>query len=122
MRVFLCASIAALLGGCVTPNQEQIGSFPTNYRALIRDHVKKAFYDPYSMRDVGIAAPQQGHVMFQQGWVVCFRANAKNRLGAYTGLKYTGYLVRNNEVLGGAEDFADCEKLTYQPFPELESR
>ena len=53
---------------------------------------------------------------------VCLRANAKNRLGAYTGLSSTGLQMTNNVVTAAFQDSPECNdgRLKYVPFPELE--
>lgn len=82
------ALISVLLTGCmVKPDQDQIGPYPYGYTETLKSYVKKHYFDPYSMRDVAHSTPIQGHLYFKQGWLVCIEANAKNRMGAYTGLK-----------------------------------
>jgi len=124
MRVFanllLVMISAAFLSACVTPNPQAIGPFPTNYRDNVISYVKDAFFDPYSIRDAEISYPQQGHLFFQQGWLTCLRANAKNRLGGYTGRKVVALLINNGRVVQSMSDAPLCNQVSYQGFEELE--
>ncbi len=89
------------------------------------------------MRDAQIAAPKMGELyiegtlgIHETGWVVCFRANSKNRMGAYTGLRDTALLIRGDRVLVTRtnDDGADfslnklCRDEKYEPFPEIEEK
>ena len=121
MRSIAALFVTALAGGCVTADPAQIGPFPSAYKATVAQGIKDIFFDPYSLRDVAIAEPRQGQVAFQQGWVVCVRSNGKNRFGAYTGLKDTAFLIRNDKVIGATEDFPDCASMKFTPWPEQDS-
>ena len=119
LRTCLLAAVAAVcVSGCVTANPEAIGPYPTNWEQALRETIRKTFFDPYSIRDARATSPQQGHLYFQQGWVVCFEANAKNRMGGYTGLKRTAYLLNNGQVVNAMTDAPMCNGpgLSYQPF------
>jgi hypothetical protein len=55
-------------------------------------------------------------------WIVCVRANAKNRMGGFTGKKVFAVFIQNGKVIdtkeeGGALWCADHRD--YAPFPEL---
>jgi hypothetical protein len=115
-------AMALALAGCVTPNAEQIGPFPNNYKQAVEAYVKESFFDPYSMRDVALSAPQTGHLYFQQGWVVCLQANAKNRMGGYTGMKRTALLINNGKVQQSMPDAPFCQGVSVTPWPEMEGR
>jgi hypothetical protein len=109
LRTCLSAALAAAtLSGCVTASSEAIGPYPTNWEQALRDTIRKTFFDPYSIRDARATSPQTGHLFFQQGWVVCFEANAKNRMGGYTGLKRTAYLLNNGQVVNSMTDAPLC--------------
>ena len=64
----------------------------------------------------------------ESGWLVCFRSNSKNRMGAYTGLSDMALLIRDGRVLNSASDPThsnypikkDCGDEKYEPFPEIE--
>ena len=113
------------------------GPLPADYRKIVKEHVRNSFYDPYSIRDAQIAAPKMSSApvlipnslgiggTFTHVWVVCLRANAKNRMGAYIGMTPTAVFITNNKVantVGGAESGAAhmwCDGSAYEPFPEV---
>jgi hypothetical protein len=108
-RVFLAMGVCFFaLTGCVSANPEAIGPFPLESEKLVRDQVRQSFFDPYSIRDARISVPEQGHLFFQQGWIVCLEANAKNRMGGYTGLKRTAFLIHNNQIVNTVSDAPLC--------------
>lgn len=84
--------------------------------------MRQVFIDPYSVRDAMIAAPKNGGSGLYPGWVVCVRANAKNRLGAYTGQQVTAITIRGGRVVQTIEEtgWMFCQGVEYEPFPELE--
>lgn len=122
--VLLVALVVATLQiGCtITPDPEEIGPYPTRYKQIIKQEVLTTYYDPYSVRSVAITSPRRGHIFFQQGWIVCLKANAKNRMGGYVGLKKTAYLINRGEVVKTSVGASMCDspKLNYTPWPELE--
>jgi hypothetical protein len=121
-------TIAALvLAGCASANVAGMGAPPSNYKQLVREHVRKNFLDPYSIRDPEIAAPQPsgGPILVPAGlkevWVVCFRANAKN-FGAYTGVRPTAMLIDGGRVVNSLDNASWamwCNGSSYEPFPEV---
>ena len=89
----------------------------------------------YSIRDAGIAAPRPGWGysggtlgQYKTGWAVCVRSNAKNRMGAYGGIKDTIYILQEGRVVGSGQDLdtsearKGCEGAQYDPFPEIEGQ
>jgi len=92
--------------------------------------VKSTFFDPYSIRDAEIAPPKRalGPSLNEDGfttpWVVCVKANAKNRMGAYTGRKVTALAVSGGKVVNswGETEYSQmvCGDVVYEPFPEIE--
>ena len=113
------------------------GPFPTAYRKIVQEHIRTTFFDPYNIRDAQIAAPKISsglvHIPNALGiggtmsnvWVVCFRANAKNRTGAFTGISHTAVFISNNRVVntvsGGVPDAGHfwCDGSAYEPFPDV---
>jgi hypothetical protein len=91
------------LAACGSTDPQVVGPYPADYRELVREAARQAYFDPYSMRDVRIATPREGRVYFDRGWVVCLQANARNRMGAYTGLQYTAFLIRDGRVVNATE-------------------
>jgi hypothetical protein len=119
--------LSVLLASCeVTPDQmETSGPPPENFRELTLQHLRATLFDPYSVRDAEIAAPtlKPSWVLGDPpGWVVCWRANAKNRMGGYVGVTESRVLIRNGRVVSSDEGDAPyyCGNAVYQPFPELE--
>lgn len=83
------------------------GQYPENYREIVDGWVHRTFFDPYSVRDLSMTKPEKyfiqqppllgGGRLF--GYRVRVSANAKNRLGGYTGLQTTNVLIRNGKVI-----------------------
>lgn len=109
-------------------NESASAPFPPAYRETARAYLRSTLFDPYSVRDAQIAAPKlKGSFVLtdpSEGWTVCVRANAKNRMGAYTGLRETVLLFRGDKVASSTEGPAPyyCGEAQYEPFPELEER
>ena len=134
-REFLVACLTlAVLAGCASLDQpnESLGPFPDDYKTTVREHVLRSFFDPYSIRDASISEPVWSRKGEPNGWLVCLEANAKNRMGGYTGLSRTAYYVRIGGHLVGSEtgDYGNyictgrtltgMRTLTFSPWPELE--
>lgn len=129
-------SLVLLIGcaatGCVSTHQIDEPA-PAEYRQIISRHIRENFFDPYSIRDASIAPPKRGQlsradaIAVEQGWIVCFRANAKNRSGGYTGQKTTAYLVRGGAVVTshtGDDHYevrTNCSSVAYESFREVEN-
>ena len=67
----------------------------------------ETLFDPYTARDVEIAAPVPANIVFDgvtpiphKGWMVCMHANAKDSFGAFTGLQVTGMLIEEDGEVG----------------------
>lgn len=117
--------IAALVAGCNTtssPPTQAASDLPPNYRTVILDRARVEFVDPYSIRDAGISPPIPGTAIMGSTSSVCVRANAKNRLGAYTGARATAYTFRAGQLTVSDQQYSGitCANATYEPFPELE--
>jgi hypothetical protein len=96
--------VCLILAGCATP-ADGTGPYPANYRQIVSEHVRATFFDPYSIRDAQIAAPKaDGAPVLTPGWVVCMRANAKNRLGAYIGPRETAFIISGGRVVNTLEE------------------
>jgi len=133
MRIGLVAALGAavMLGGCAA--RQQVGSadgraavpnLPNDYRAVVADHVRKNFFDPYSIRDAEISSTADTTSIFGPVTNLCVRANAKNRLGAYTGVKANIYVFQSGKILNVLEDQAfgsSCANRSYTPFYEIDS-
>ena len=142
MTRLIAMSAALLLAGCAGATPEgaaQAGNpLPPNYRQLAAEYVRRSFNDPYSVRDGEIATPKLamgpgilGDGSWATPWLVCVRANAKNRMGAYTGRSETAIQVYGGKAVGsygGQAEFAGgsidagamaCAGASYKPFPEI---
>ena len=126
-------TILLILAGCQTDSQQLVSEPPpANYRQIAADHLRRTLFDPYSVRDAEIARPKPGQVYVdgmhhEEGWAVCWRANAKNRLGAYTGVKESIVVIRGDRVVAstspdpGHYDLrTNCADARYEPFKEIE--
>jgi hypothetical protein len=102
--VVLLGALTAGVGGCVSNSQStaEAGPFPARYRELAKEYLRRSLLDPYSVRDAEIAEPTVKASFYlvdpAPGWTICVRYNAKNRLGAYTGITENALLVRGDRV------------------------
>ncbi|SHF05556.1 hypothetical protein SAMN02745157_1531 [Kaistia soli DSM 19436] len=126
-RVRIATVMIACIGisGCVTEQQKASiygmqRPLSAAERAAVLNYVKTDFFDPYSMRDVSISNALSGSDPAKN--LICLRANAKNRMGAYTGLRTTAILLNGSIVQNSSTDDPACTdaRLQYGPFPELE--
>jgi hypothetical protein len=93
---------------------------PTIKTAVI-NHIKQTYFDPYSVRDASISTMVTlGETGLNS---VCVKMNAKNRMGAYTGLSVISIRLKDGVVASSLQDAFGCndQRLLYYPFPELES-
>lgn len=130
--VGLILTSGLLLAGCATTTPQASEPAPANYREIVARHIRDSFVDPYSVRDASIAPPKSGQlsrsdaIVVEQGYIVCFRANAKNRVGGYTGMKTTAFLVRGGAVVTshtGDDHYevrTNCAGVAYESFREVE--
>lgn len=96
---------------------------PLAYKESVLNHIKRTYFDPYSIRSALISEPIAYYrVGFGHVWFVCYKLNAKNRYGAYTGLKQSTCSFDGNMLKNCREDSSDfnCGQAKYQPFPEAE--
>ena len=123
MRFLVALAPLLLVSACaVAPNQDEIGPYPSEYRDIIKKHLQRTLFDPYSVRSASISLPTQGHLLFRQGWIVCVEMNAKNRMGGYVGIQRTAYLL-NRGAIAQEMDMAplcDGNQLAYNKWPEME--
>ena len=94
---------------------------------ITREHLRTSLFDPYSARDFHVARPKIGQVLvegtvtYETGWVVCYRGNAKNRMGAYTGATEAVLLIRGDRAITSNskpehyEIRTYCKDVTYEP-------
>lgn len=115
---------ALLMGLCACNQGPQVavdpGPEPMNYREIVKTAVHDTFFDPYSLRDVSVTEPHTGRMYRTEGWLVCVRANGKNRMGAYAGMSETVFLIRNGIVVDSDSEAAVCAQFPHTPWPEME--
>jgi hypothetical protein len=123
-KIFFGAVVLVIFtSGCaVKQNPEAIGPYPSDYKEIIKSHVLKTYFDPYSIRSASISQPIQGHLFFEQGWIVCLEVNSKNRMGGYIGVQQTAYLLNRGSVIQSMMKASMCNspKVSFSPWPELE--
>jgi hypothetical protein len=126
-KLISIAFFATALSGCVT--SEQVDRVMASQRppsaaikaAIVRD-ARDYLVDPYSVRDAEISnvmdATPDGKLQF-----VCVKANAKNRMGGYTGRTTISVrLVGSNPVSTNPNATAcGMPLLRWHPFKELEN-
>lgn len=136
MRIVRMTALGAalMLAGCQTTTEtvmEPVSAPPANYRQIAATHIRSVFFDPFSIRDAEIAPPKRGagpslnNDGFNTPWVVCVRANAKNRMGGYTGRTITALAISGNSVVNSWDEAhysrMVCDGAAYEPFPEIEA-
>ena len=127
-------ALGLVLSGCVSTPQPsaETGPFPTRYREMAKEYLRRTLFDPYSVRDAEIAEPAVKasiHLLDPApAWTICVRLNAKNRMGAYTGITEDALLVRGdrvtvslNELTRPSPTIGMCREAKWAPFPELGS-
>ncbi len=80
--------------------------FPDKYKEWIKVYLKKSLFDPYSVKDLDITDPlkftfKSDTFEYKEGQTVwfCFVSyNAKNKMGAYTGLKDYTFFFRDGKL------------------------
>jgi hypothetical protein len=122
----MIAVAGLVLSGCVT--QEQVDKVMASQRsptaaekAAIVNASRDYFFDPYSIRDAEISDVVR---LNDQGLeAVCVKANAKNRMGAYTGRTATSVRLIKGKPTSTLENAPACSmpQMRYRPFPELEN-
>ena len=66
-------------------------------KKYIREHIKRFFVDPDSVKDIRIRKPISDK---KYGfWLICFESNAKNRFGGYAGSKLSAVAIRNGKIV-----------------------
>ena len=124
MRKTLLVMILMCLAGCApqfTIDPAKSGPSPTAYKAIMAAYIRQNYFDPYTVRDASISFPDRGRMYAAQGWIVCVSANAKNRMGGYTGIHTTAYLLNNGVVIDSDDSPETCLHEKFEPFPEIEN-
>jgi hypothetical protein len=142
VRALLIITGAIALGGCDAANQKimsadegEVGPYPIAYREMVQTYLRNTLLDPYSVRDARISKPKRGRLVVEgtlgvhePGWLVCFRGNAKNSAGAFTGVSDIAMLIRGDRVLTSLADPTHshyvvkmvCEQESYEPLAAID--
>jgi hypothetical protein len=107
------AGCAAVASGADLPKfpASAYSPLPGNYKAIAKRYLDYKLFDPYSAKIEWVGKPLRSSFQTAQGWVpawsVCMFVNAKNRFGAYVGMKLMFIEIRNGQVIGslGLEHF-----------------
>ncbi len=129
--------MVSLVQGCAVPYNrptlEELGSldyggYPLDYEQILKDHLNETLFDPYSIGDLKIEAPQKvvgfrkfvrertyGYGGHGYGGYISF--NAKNRMGGYVGKIRLYYIIRDSKVRSfiKAEDIGEYYHITPVP-------
>lgn len=103
--------VFVLFVGCFAskPTADEIaradyGTYPDDYKDIVKRWIFEVFYDPHSVQDLVITEPKKDHYSKWlidgggtiYGYSVGVGLRAKNRLGGYTGYKL---IIRNGEIV-----------------------
>ena len=124
-NLLMLAFVGLALSGCQTQAELQTAMVeakpaPASVKSAIVSDARDYLVDPYSVRDAEISYMQfNKHSGLH--WV-CVKANAKNRMGGYTGRQAVEVWVRNGRLAGNLPNSPACNNpsLKWQAFPELE--
>jgi hypothetical protein len=100
----------------------EANAYPANYRPDLIAFMQSYLNNPSGVRDAQIAEPALKPVGSSQRYVVCIKYNARNKEGAYLGVKESAAVYlrgRFNQLVDATDD--TCKGALYQPFPELMS-
>lgn len=125
-KLILVVAASAALSSCQTQAELQTALIeakpaPASVKSAIVKDARDYLVDPYSVRDAEISYMQfNKHSGLH--WV-CVKANAKNRMGGYTGRQAVEVWVRNGQLVGNLPNSPACNNpsMKWQAFPELES-
>lgn len=103
---FLLVAVACLgLVGCaskpasIDEARVRYGALPENYQELVINYFDKLLIEPGSgMYSFG-SLPGREVQMGQDGWLITFFINAKNRMGGYTGNQLAMCKIINGQVV-----------------------
>ena len=135
-RFGLIAAIAFTLGACahqhppsdaaVYGSEEQINTYPANYKTDITAAMRAYLNDPSGIRDASVSDPvlKPASTSMPERYVACLRFNAKKTATVYAGTKEIAAVF----LAGRFDQFVEtpkeeqplCATATYAPFPELE--
>lgn len=136
----LVISLLLLTGCATTPTPTKThGPFPENYKSILKSYILRSYIDPYTLRNVSVSTPVQASRggWFNNepaGWLVCVEANGKNRMGGYTGIQVSAFVINNGMIVDSGssktsraiEYKSDCrmmrlENKNFDAWPEMEN-
>ena len=133
MKQKVCFVLPLLIGltGCAVREAnlhaiDNQGPLSDKARTEIANEVRNTFFDPYSIRDAEVSSAVPTMTLDEKTvYMVCLRANAKNRLGGYTGKRATIFYFTADWKLFDTNDqdtfgFCSNSRLNWGPFPEIE--
>jgi hypothetical protein len=96
-----------------TNTPDLAGAKPQNYEQTIRDYLRVALKDPYSMQDFSVSEPVLTSCAIGiygpfHAWRVPTTYNAKNSYGAYVGLQRYYYWFHGERVVGITQNPSFC--------------
>lgn len=127
MKNLILVAVAGIaLSGCQTQGELQAAideakPVPSSVKSSIVSDARDYLVDPYSVRDAEISYMQfNKHSGLH--WL-CVKANAKNRMGGYSGRQAVEVWVRKGQLAGNLPNSPACnnQNMKWQPFPELEA-
>lgn len=102
-------SIVLLLMSCASmPTQQELasadyGEYPYSYEQIIKSYLEQRLKDPYSAEYRHIKGPEKRWAGFfgrsNYGYSVCYKINAKNSFGGFTGYKTHNFMIYNSQVV-----------------------
>lgn len=111
-----CEGVRSLETSAVRPAIQQ------HWKQIVLAHYRETLFDPYSVRDALVADPFWSAGIIDSGWAICSRFNAKNRMGAYTGIETRAVLLMPTRIVPTDPSGICYDNPTYRPFPEMEEK
>jgi hypothetical protein len=121
-RILFVLPIPILIAGCMDQYVGATGLYPYDYKQTTKAYIEKSFPDPTSLRTVALSDPVKGSIGNDLGWIVCFQADVKNRVGVYERLKRTALLLREGTVVRTTTNAPLCKEKVLEPWPEMEGK
>jgi hypothetical protein len=123
---------SGLLPACssLVVNETSLEMLSPDYRTISAAYLRRTLINPYAVVEAEIARPTPGSLAIDgtpmRGWVICYRANTRDDIGAYTGIRTNALLLVGREIAGTTEpdpasDDANCGEALYEPFREIEA-
>jgi hypothetical protein len=124
---------SGLLQACsgMVVNETSLGMLSPDYRTISATYLRRTLINPYAVVEAEIGRPMPGSLAIDgaamRGWVICYRANIRDDIGAYTGVRTNALLLVGRQIAGmttdpdPASDEANCGEALYEPFREIEA-